>query len=239
MAAPEPLLTVRGLVAGYGKKVILQGVQFAVERGEVVALLGANGSGKSTAMNTISGFVRPWRGSIVFDGEEIAGLPPHKTFRRGIVQVSQTRDLFPDLLVEDNLHLGAAVWGGPGSERRLQCVYEYFPRLNERRNQRVSTMSGGEQQMVTIGRALMSNPKILLMDEPSGGLAPQFVNEIGQIILRLKETDVPMLLVEQNIKLALKVADRFIVLRDGMVIDGGDVAALKGSHEDIVRSIYL
>lgn len=239
MAAPEPLLTVRGLVAGYGKKVILQGVQFAVERGEVVALLGANGSGKSTAMNTISGFVRPWRGSIVFDGEEIAGLPPHKTFRRGIVQVSQTRDLFPDLLVEDNLHLGAAVWGGPGSERRLQCVYEYFPRLNERRNQRVSTMSGGEQQMVTIGRALMSNPKILLMDEPSGGLAPQFVNEIGQIILRLKEADVPMLLVEQNIKLALKVADRFIVLRDGVVIDGGDVAALKGSHEDIVRTIYL
>jgi len=205
----------------------------------VVALLGANGSGKSTALNAISGFLKPFSGTIALDGEEIGGRPPHRVFRRGVVQVSQARDLFPDLSVQDNLLLGAVVRGGNGVETKVERIYDYFPLIAERRQQRVRTLSGGEQQMVTLGRALMSEPKILLLDEPSGGLAPQFVNEVSAIIARLKEEGTTMLVVEQNIKQALKVADRFIILRDGLVIEGGAVSALKSSYEDIVRTIYL
>lgn len=233
----DPLLTVRGLVAGYGKKEILRGVDFDVGRREVVALLGANGSGKSTALNTISGFLKPFAGTIKLDGKDIGGRPAHWTFRRGVVQLSQARDLFPDMSVSDNLQLGAMF--RRGGEGDLERIYGYFPRLAERRKQRVRTLSGGEQQMVALGRALMSRPKILLLDEPSGGLAPLFVEEISAIIARLKEAETTMLMVEQNIRQALKVADRFIILRDGLVTDGGAVSALEGSQEDIVRSIYL
>ena len=236
---PDALLTVRGLEAGYRNRPILFGVDFEVAQGEVVTLLGANGSGKSTALNTVSGFVRPSAGSIRLDGEEIGGQPTHAVFRRGVVQVSQARDLFPDLSVEDNLRLGAAVRGRERVQTTLAEIYEYFPRLSERRAQRVRTLSGGEQQMVAIGRALASEPKILLLDEPSGGLAPQFVNEIGAIFKRLKAASVTMLMVEQNINLALAVADRFIILRDGQVRDGGRADAITGTKEDIVRSIYL
>lgn len=237
---PDPLLSVRSLEAGYGRnKMILFGVDFHVSRGEVVSLLGANGSGKSTALNTISGFVRPLAGTITLDGDEIAGRPPHAVFRKGVVQVSQKRDLFPDLTVEDNLRLGAAVHGGRRLAATLEEIYGYFPRLRERRTQKVQTMSGGEQQMVAIGRAMASQPKILLLDEPSGGLAPMFVNEIGNILTQLKQSGATMLMVEQNINLALSVADRFIILRDGLVHDAGEVKALQGSKEDIVRSIYL
>ncbi len=235
--AAETLLDVRGLVAGYGRVEILRGVDFGVRRGEVVALLGANGSGKSTALNTISGFLKPLRGRVVLDGEEIGGRPPHWVFRRGVVQVSQSRDLFPDMSVEDNLELGAAIRGdGRGG---LAAVYDFFPRLGERRGQRVRTMSGGEQQMVALGRALMSRPKILLLDEPSGGLAPAFVDEIGEIIARLREAGTTMLIVEQNVKLAFRVADRFVVLRDGRVVEAGDVHALERAYDEIVRRIYL
>lgn len=236
---PDPLLIVRDLEAGYRNRPILFGVDFDVSQGEVVTLLGANGSGKSTALNTVSGFVRPSAGSIRLDGEEIGGQPTHVVFRCGVVQVSQARDLFPDLSVEDNLRLGAAVRGGERLEARLAEIYDYFPRLSERRSQRARTLSGGEQQMVAIGRALASEPKILLLDEPSGGLAPQFVNEITAIFTRLKAAGVTMLMVEQNINLALAVADRFIILRDGQVRDGGRADAMTGTKEDIVRSIYL
>jgi branched-chain amino acid transport system ATP-binding protein len=233
---PDALLAVEGVEAGYPKKQILFGVGFVVQRGEAVALLGANGSGKSTALNTVGGFVKPWRGSIRLEGEEIAGRPPHAIFRRGIVQVSQARDLFPDLSVEDNLRLGAAVRRG-ATNALLDRVYASFPRLAERTRQPVRLMSGGEQQMVAIARALMSQPNILLLDEPSGGLAPKFVEEIGSIIGALKTQGVTMLMVEQNIKLALAVADRFLILRDGLVSERGDV---KGAQqEEIVRSIYL
>ena len=235
--AADALLDVRGLVAGYGRVEILRGIDFAVRRGEVVALLGANGSGKSTALNTISGFLKPLRGRIALDGKHIGGRPPHWIFRRGIVQVSQSRDLFPDMSVEDNLELGAAIRGDGATQ--LAAVYDFFPRLGERRGQRVRTMSGGEQQMVALGRALMSRPKILLLDEPSGGLAPAFVNEIGEIIARLREAGTTMLIVEQNVKLAFRVADRFVVLRDGRVVEEGEVHGLELAYDEIVRRIYL
>jgi branched-chain amino acid transport system ATP-binding protein len=240
LASPQPLLVVSGVEAGYGKKVILQGVDFTVHRGEVVALLGANGSGKSTALNTVSGFVRPSAGSIRLGDEEIAGEPPHRTFRRGVVQVSQGRDLFPDLTVEDNLRLGAIMRQNKSQlEEDLDRIYGYFPRLLERRRQQVRTLSGGEQQMVAIGRALMSRPRIMLLDEPSGGLSPRFMAETGAIMRRLKETGTTMLLVEQNITLALTVADRYVILRDGKVIEGGPVSGLAVDREEIVKTIYL
>jgi branched-chain amino acid transport system ATP-binding protein len=233
------LLSVAGLHVSYGTKEILHGIGYEVSEGEVVAVLGANGSGKSTSLNAISGFVVPTAGSIVFDGTDMTGMPAHRIFRHGVVQVSQSRDLFPDLSVEQNLRLGATVRNRDGTQQQLERVFHYFPRLLERRNQQTRTLSGGEQQMVAIGRAVMARPRLLLLDEPSGGLSPQFVNEIGTIIQALKEDGATMLMVEQNLALAFKVADRFIILRDGVVSDGGFVKALEGSVDDIVRTIYL
>jgi len=231
------MLAVEALVAGYGAVRVLRGVDFTVARGEVVALLGANGSGKSTALNTISGFIQPAAGRIYLDGRDIAGRPPHWTFRRGVVQVSQARDLFPDMSVEDNLRLGAAMRGD--ARASLPRAYALFPRLAERRRQVVRSLSGGEQQMVAIGRALMSEPVLLLLDEPSGGLAPVFVAEIGRVVEQLKAAGTTVLMVEQNVRLALAVADRFVALRDGQLLAGGPVSDLRGAYEDLVRRIYL
>ena len=235
---PDTLLAAAGVEAGYPNKQILFGVDFTIEAGEVVALLGANGSGKSTSLNAVSGFVRPWGGSIRLEARELAGLPPHRIFRAGVIQVSQARDLFPDMTVEENLRLGASVRRGP-VPALLAGIYDSFPRLAERKQQQVKLMSGGEQQMVAIGRALMGQPKLLLLDEPSGGLAPAFVNEIAGIMLALKKQGVTMMIVEQNIKLALAVADRFLILRDGRVTQRQDIRRGGVSEAEIVRSIYL
>ena len=217
--APDARLAVSGLVAGYGGAVVLRGVDLRVGEAEIVSLLGANGSGKSTILNTITGFLRPTEGRIDLDGRSIGGMAPHETFRRGVVQVSQARDLFGDLTVEENLKLGCIV---QGDERLgLEQAFGYFPRLADRRGQIVSTMSGGEQQMAAIGRALMSQPRILLLDEPSGGLSPRFVEEIANIMQRMKADGVTMLLVEQNLRLALDVSDRYLILRDGQVVEVG------------------
>lgn len=239
MATPKPILTVEGLRVAYGTKEVLQGIDYDVSEGEVVSVLGANGSGKSTSINAISGFVPAKAGKVTFEGTDITNLPAHAIFRHGIIQVSQARDLFPFLTVEHNLRLGGVIRNRAGAEEELERVFNYFPRLKERRKQLARTLSGGEQQMVAIGRAVMSKPKLLLLDEPSGGLAPQFVNEIGNIIEMLKNDGATMLMVEQNLKLALKIADRFIILRDGRVSDGGFVKALEGNHDEIVRTIYL
>ncbi len=235
----EPILTVEGLRVAYGMKEVLQGIDYEIAEGEVVAVLGANGSGKSTSINAISGFVPSKAGRVTFEGTDITNQPAHKIFRHGIIQVSQARDLFPFLSVEHNLRLGSVIRNRAETEAQLEKVFNYFPRLKERRNQLSRTLSGGEQQMVAIGRAVMSKPKLLLLDEPSGGLAPQFVNEIGNIIQMLKDDGATMLMVEQNLKLALKIADRFIILRDGQVSDGGFVKSLEGNHDEIVRTIYL
>ena len=239
MATPESLLSVEGLHVSYGAKEVLRGIDYQVAEREVVAVLGANGSGKSTSLNTISGFVAPSAGRIVFDGTDITGLAGHRIYRLGVVQVSQSRDLFPFLTVEHNLRLGGVIRNRRGIEARLAQVFEYFPRLEERRAQQARTLSGGEQQMVALGRAVMANPRLLLLDEPSGGLAPQFINEIGVIIQALKDDGATILMVEQNLALAFKVADRFIILRDGTVSDGGFVRSLEGNYDDIVRTIYL
>ena len=239
MAASESLLSVEGLHVSYGAKEVLRGIDYYVAEREVVAVLGANGSGKSTSLNTISGFVAPNAGRIVFDGTDITGLAGHRIYRLGVVQVSQSRDLFPFLTVEHNLRLGGVIRNRRGIEERLAQVFEYFPRLRERRTQQARTLSGGEQQMVALGRAVMANPRLLLLDEPSGGLAPQFINEIGTIIQVLKDDGATILMVEQNLALAFKVADRFIILRDGTVSDGGFVRSLEGNYDDIVRTIYL
>jgi branched-chain amino acid transport system ATP-binding protein len=235
---PEPLLTAKGVEAGYRNRRILFGVDLDVAKGEAVVLLGANGSGKSTLLNAISGFVRPHRGSIRLDGAELAGQPPHRIFRHGVVQVSQARDLFPEMSVEENLRLGAWVRRSAAAPL-LDRVFGSFPRLAERRTQQVRLMSGGEQQMVAIGRAMMGDPRLLLLDEPSGGLAPAFVSEIGQIVSTLKRQGVTMVMVEQNIKLAMSVADRILVLRDGSISERHDVRDLAGDEEEIVRQIYL
>lgn len=236
---PDPLLSIEDLHVAYGKKEILHGIDYSIAEGEVVTVLGANGSGKSTSLNAISGFVTPTSGRMMFDGTDITRMAAHQIFRQGIVQVSQARDLFPDLTVEHNLRLGAAIRNRAGTEEQLEKVFAYFPRLKERRRQHARTLSGGEQQMVAIGRAVMAKPRLLLLDEPSGGLSPQFVNEIGAIVQALKEDGATMLMVEQNLSLAFKVADRFIILRDGLVSDGGFVAGLEDDHDEIVRTIYL
>jgi branched-chain amino acid transport system ATP-binding protein len=239
-ATAEPALVVRDLEVAYGKSHILRGVTFDVHPGEVVAILGANGVGKTTVLNTISGFAKPARGHILLDGEDIVRLRPHEVHSRGVIQVSQTRDLFPDLTVEDNLRLGAMRGRGrPGAEAQLERVFRSFPRLMERREQHTRTLSGGEQQMVAIGRAVMGQPHVLLLDEPSGGLAPQFVNEIATIVASLKSSGTTMLLVEQNIALAFKVADRFLILRDGRIIGGAPMHSVGSRYDDIIRSIYL
>ena len=235
----ESLLSVEGLHVSYGTKEVLRGIDYEVSEREVVAVLGANGSGKSTSLNTISGFVAALAGKVVFDGVDITNMPAHKIYRLGVIQVSQSRDLFPFLTVEHNLRLGGVIRNRAEIEMQLEKVFTYFPRLKERRRQLARTLSGGEQQMVAIGRAVMAKPRLLLLDEPSGGLAPQFINEIGTIIQALKDDGATMLMVEQNLALAFKVADRFIILRDGAVSDGGFVKAMEGSQDDIVRTIYL
>jgi branched-chain amino acid transport system ATP-binding protein len=234
----DELLIAEKIEAGYPGKQILFGVDFSVRTGEVVVLLGANGSGKSTALNAVSGFIKPFGGRMLFNGQNIAGLPSHQIFRHGIAQVSQARDLFPDMSAEENLKLGASQRGAAKAAESLTAVYRDFPRLGERCGQIVRTMSGGEQQMVAIARALMSGPLLLLLDEPSGGLAPKFVDEIAQIMARLKQGGITILMVEQNIKLALDTADRFLVLKDGTVAERGDVGQ-DTSQEEIVRTIYL
>jgi len=238
LGTPEPVLRISGLQAGYGTHQILRGVDLELSRGEVLAILGANGAGKTTLLNTISGFLKPSKGEIVLEGTPITGAAPHRAFRLGIVQISQTRDLFPDMTVEANLQLGAFAHT-VDTGAALRDVYLSFPRLLERRDQHARTLSGGEQQMLAIGRAVMGKPKVLLLDEPSGGLSPQFVAEIGTIAQTLKEKGATMLLVEQNIALARRVADRFLVLRDGRIAGSISASNLSNPNDEMVRSIYL
>lgn len=232
-------LRIEGLRVRYGPTEILRGLALDVQPGEVACLLGNNGCGKSTALNAVSGFVRPYAGSILLDGIDLAGFAPHQTFRNGICQVSQRRDLFPDMSVEDNLRLGAARRRGNGGTAALHRVMTLFPRLAERRRQKARTMSGGEQQMVAIGRALMSGPRLLLLDEPSGGLAPQVLDEIAHALRQLKEEGLTMLMVEQNIGLASAVSDRFYIIRDGVVGDTGPIRSGIADQAELARRIYL
>lgn len=234
----ETLLSIEKIAVRYGKSEAIRDVSLDIRAGEVVTLLGANGAGKTTLLNTISGFLKPAAGEIRVQNVPITGAPPHKVFQHGVVQVSQGRDLFPSLSVQENLELGAATLKGSFKEE-LDRVFEYFPRLAERRKQLAGTLSGGEQQMVAISRALIGRPKVLLLDEPSGGLAPRFVAEIGRIMRILKEVGSTMLLVEQNMSLALSVADRFYILRDGVIVHRGDSAELGSDYTELAKRYYL
>ncbi len=236
------MLNIQNLCTDIGTSEILHDVSMEVRDGEIIALLGANGSGKTTLINAISGFL-PVRGRIVLDDVNLAGKPPHKTFAEGVVQVSQSRDLFSSLTVLENLQLGGMRKrkgiDADAVKKRLAWVIELFPRLSERRSQIVGTLSGGEQQMLAIGRALMGFPRILLLDEPSGGLAPQFVQEIGRILQTLKQEKSTVLLVEQNIGLAALVSSRFYILRSGHIVHQDQGAKLKTEAAELGHRFYL
>jgi branched-chain amino acid transport system ATP-binding protein len=226
------MLELDGIHTYYGESHILHGVSLRVAAGEAVALLGRNGAGKTTVMRSIMGFTPPREGRIVFEGDAIQGWPAHRVARRGVAIVPQGRRIFSPLTVRENLLLGAqsGVWD-------LARVYQLFPRLSERAEQLGGTLSGGEAEMLAIGRALLTNGRLLLLDEPSEGLAPAIVREVGQIIEMLKRERLSILIVEQNYPLALAVADRIYVLNKGQIVWEGAPAALQ-AEEDIRRS-YL
>jgi branched-chain amino acid transport system ATP-binding protein len=231
------MLEVQGLDAGYGLTAVLHGVSLAVPAGSVVALLGGNGAGKTTTLNTISGFLRPTAGTITLEGRSIAGLPSHEIVRRGVVQVPQGREVFPGLTVHENLGLGAIVRRDGEVRADLEQVYALFPRLHERRRQKAGSLSGGEQQMLAIGRGLMARPRVLLLDEPSMGLAPLLVDELGQTIADLNRRGMTILLVEQNVGMALEIARHAYVLRDGAIVTSGDAREL-AAHPELIM-FYL
>ncbi|HRN18231.1 MAG: ABC transporter ATP-binding protein [Trueperaceae bacterium] len=215
-----PLLTVENVVSGYGEMQVLSGVTLEVEEGEVVSIVGPNGAGKSTVMKVVFGLLKPWEGKVVFAGEDISGLPPEKIVRKGLSYVPQVDNVFPTMTVEENLEMGAYILDEPLKERK-ERVFELFPRLAERRRQRAGKMSGGERQMVAMGRALMLDPKLLMLDEPSAGLAPLLVDMIFEKVVEVNEAGVAVLMVEQNAKKSLALADRGYVLATGQnQVDG-------------------
>jgi branched-chain amino acid transport system ATP-binding protein len=232
------LLTIENLSVHYGAIQALHGVSIAVEPGEIVTLIGANGAGKSTTLRAVSGLVKPSGGTITFDERNLAGLAPHKILRLGLAQVPEGRGIFPNLTVDENLDLGAFA----RSDRKnvagdLERVFALFPRLKERLDQRSGTLSGGEQQMLAIGRALLARPRLLLLDEPSLGLAPQLVQTIFKIIREINASGTTIFLVEQNAHMALRVAHRAYVLEVGSVVMQGDAKQLAESAE--VKKAYL
>jgi branched-chain amino acid transport system ATP-binding protein len=222
----------------YGAIEALKGISLEVREGEIVTLLGSNGAGKSTTLRSINGLVRPRSGTIVFQGRDITATPPHEIVRDGIAQSPEGRKLFPRMTVVENLEMGAFQRSDRGEiGADMDRVFDLFPRLAERRNQKAGTMSGGEQQMCAIGRALMARPKLLMLDEPSMGLAPIFVERIFETILEVNKQGTPILLVEQNALMALDVANRGYVLETGKIALADDAARLRENPE--VRKAYL
>jgi len=228
MASATPLLAIRGLRAAYGKIEALKGVDLDINAGEIVALIGANGAGKSTLMMTIFGRPRARAGNILFDGRDITEVATHEIARLRIAQSPEGRRIFPRMSVAENLQMGADATDTSETEREngLARVFALFPRLKERLAQRGGTLSGGEQQMLAIGRALMGNPRVLLLDEPSEGLAPLIVAEVGRTIKRLKQAGQSIVLVEQNRKLALEVADQAVILNTGRCVFAGEASEI-------------
>ena len=232
------MLKVENLVVSYGMIEAIKGLSFEVNDGEIVTLIGANGAGKTTTMQTISGLLKPVSGSITLDGVELTKVPAHKIVSLGLAQVPERRRVFTQQSVEDNLLLGAYTRKDKEEiQKDLEEVYEWFPRLNERRKQLAGTLSGGEQQMLAMGRALMAKPKIMLLDEPSMGLSPLLVKEIFHIIEEINKKGTTIFLVEQNAKMALAIADRAYVLETGKITLEGTGAEL--SKDARVQKAYL
>ena len=233
----EPILKVSDINVYYGAIHAIKGVSFEVNPGEVVTLIGANGAGKSTTLQTVSGLLHSRTGSIEFLGENLMGVPAHKVVAKGLAQVPEGRRVFLQMTVEENLEMGAYTRSGGDIDADLEKVYAYFPRLMERRRQTAGTLSGGEQQMLAMGRALMSRPKLLMLDEPSMGLAPILVEQIFKIIQTLHEAGTTILLVEQNAQAALSIADRGYVLETGKIVTSGTGTELLASPE--IKKAYL
>ena len=231
------MLTVDNINVYYGAIHAIKGASFTVKEGEIVTLIGANGAGKSTILKTISGMMHSKTGSIQFCGEEIGGMTPHKLVRMGLAHVPEGRRIFQELTVTENLEIGAYAAKGASTKDDIAMVFDRFPRLKERHRQIAGTLSGGEQQMLAIGRALMSHPKLIMMDEPSMGLAPILVVQIFDIIRELNEAGTTILLVEQNARMALTIADRGYVLETGKVVLEAPAAELLVNDE--VKKAYL
>ena len=232
------MLSVNNLQVHYGMIQAIKDVSFEVNEGEVIALIGANGAGKTTILHTVSGLLQPTKGSVIFEGQDITKVPAHKIVSLGMAHVPEGRRVFAQLTVLENLKLGAYTRKDKNEmEETLKMIYKRFPRLEERKNQTAGTLSGGEQQMLAMGRALMSHPKIILMDEPSMGLSPIFVEEVFKIIRDISAEGVTVLLVEQNAKKALNIADRAYVLETGNIILQGD--AKKLMNDESVKKAYL
>lgn len=232
------MLEVKDIEVFYGVIQAIKGISFEVNEGEVIALIGANGAGKTTTLQTITGLISPKKGQIFFEGQEITHVPAHKIVSMGMAHVPEGRRVFAQLSVLDNLKLGAFTRKDKEEiEETLIRVYKRFPRLEERKNQIAGTLSGGEQQMLAMGRALMSHPKIILMDEPSMGLSPIFVNEIFDIIQEVSKSGTTVLLVEQNAKKALSIADRAYVLETGRISKSGNARELL--NDDAIKKAYL
>lgn len=232
------MLEVRDLEVNYGSINAIKKISFDVNEGEVIALIGANGAGKTTTLHTITGLLKAKSGSVMFEGKELLKMQPHKIVEMGMAHVPEGRRIFQQLSVYKNLTLGAFTRKDKAAiNETLQMVYGKFPRLEERKKQIAGTLSGGEQQMLAMGRALMSKPKIVLMDEPSMGLSPLFVSEVFKIIEEIRASGTTVLLVEQNAKKALEIADRAYVLETGKIVLSGDAKDLM--NDDSVKKAYL
>ncbi|HHX20122.1 MAG TPA: ABC transporter ATP-binding protein [Clostridiaceae bacterium] len=231
------MLNVNGLQVFYGNIHAIKDVSFYVEEGEIVTLIGANGAGKSTILNTISGLIRPTVGTIEFLGQSILNLSPHKVVRKRLVQCPEGRRLFLQMSVKENLEMGAYTREENDIEAEMADVYRRFPILDERRNQLAGSLSGGEQQMLAMGRAMMAKPTLLMLDEPSMGLAPLLVEQIFELIVELNDSGTTILLVEQNAQMALSIADRGYVLETGSIVTTGNCADLLNDEE--LRKAYL
>lgn len=232
------MLEIKDLEVYYGVIQAIKGVSFEVNQGEVIALIGANGAGKTTILQTITGLLSPKKGSVLFEGQDLTKIPAHKIVSLGMAHVPEGRRVFADLSVYENLKMGAFTRKDKNEiSESLEKVYARFPRLEERKNQRAGTLSGGEQQMLAMGRALMSKPRIILMDEPSMGLSPLFVSEIFDIIEKISKSGTTVLLVEQNAKKALSIADRAYVLETGSIVMSGKASELM--NDPSVKKAYL
>jgi branched-chain amino acid transport system ATP-binding protein len=231
------LLAVEDLHAHYGKSHILHGVSLGVDTGEIVCLLGRNGVGKSTTLKTIMGLVEPSRGAVIFKGAPLVGLPPYRVARLGLGYVPEERRIFPTITVRENLLMGMKPGAAGNGGWTLERVYGFFPRLRERERQRAGTLSGGEQQMLTIGRTLMGNPDLLLVDEPTEGLAPMIVEQVERILSEIHRSGIPVLLVEQSMETALALAQRAYVMSKGQIVFSGSARELQDN--EAVRKQYL